>query len=207
MRARLAFVSVALVALTASAREGAPGSGRRAPSRPPPRATLLVVGDSLVGGPFTLVRALREQLAGERVRVVQDTWVGVGISKFSYDRRLRDLLQIHRPTHVFVVLGTNDYLVPAPARLAPAVERIAARATSTGARCAWLGPLVQKDTGVVSLIAEHAGPCAFVDSRRYGVATIRDGFHPTPAGASAWATALLADLRAQGWAFEAEPAR
>ncbi len=166
-----------------------------------------MVGDSLVGGPFTLVRALRSELAAERVRVVQDTWVGVGISKFSYDRRLRDLLQIHRPTHVFVVLGTNDHLVPAPARLAPAIERIVTRASSTGARCAWLGPLVQKDTGVVSLIAEHAGPCGFVDSRRYGVATIRDGFHPTPAGAAVWASGLLADLRAQGWACEAEPAR
>ncbi len=160
-----------------------------------------------MGGPFTLVRALRSELAAERVRVVQDTWVGVGISKFSYDRRLRDLLQIHRPTFVFVVLGTNDYLVPAPGRLAPAIERITARATSTGARCAWLGPLVQKDTGVASLIAEHAGPCSFVDSRRYGVVTIRDGFHPTQAGAGAWATALLADLRAQGWSFDPEASR
>jgi lysophospholipase L1-like esterase len=166
-----------------------------------------VVGDSLVGGPFTLVRALREQLAPECVRVVQDTWVGVGISKFSYNRRLRDLLQLHRPTHVFVVLGTNDYLVPAPARLAPAIERVAARASSTGARCAWLGPLVQKDTGIVALLAEHAGPCTFVDARRYGLATTRDGFHPTPAGAAAWATSLLEDLRAQGWTFDPEASR
>ncbi len=202
MTARLALASLAALLLAPLDLAAAP---RRTPPRAPPRATLLVVGDSLVGGPFTLVKALREQLAPERVRVVQDTWVGVGISKFSYDRRLRDLLQMHRPAYVFVVLGTNDYLLPAPARLAPAIDRIVTRASSTGARCAWLGPLVQKDSGVVQLIAERAGPCTFVDSRRYGVATIRDGFHPTPAGAAVWASGLLADLRTQGWSFEPEP--
>ena len=71
-----------------------------------PRATLLIVGDSLVGGPFALARMLREKLAVEGVRVAQDTWVGVGVQRFARDRRLRDLMVIYKPRWVVVVLGS-----------------------------------------------------------------------------------------------------
>jgi lysophospholipase L1-like esterase len=184
------------------------------------RATLLVVGDSLVGGPFAFAKALREQLRERHVRVVQDTWVGVGTQRFASNRRFRDLVALYRPTHVFVVLGTNDYLLPAPEHATSAVERIAARAAAAAStqppatptqadaatpgtpRCAWIGPLVPKDTGIVRVIADHAAPCRFVDSRRFGVPTIRDGFHPSVTGAYLWADGVLHELAGEGWTWE-----
>jgi lysophospholipase L1-like esterase len=202
--------------------EPRPPSGSVAPATPPgrSRATLLVVGDSLVGGPFAFAKALRDELRERRVRVVQDTWVGVGTQRFAANRRMRDLLALHRPTHVFVVLGTNDYLLPAPEHAASAVERIAARAaaavttqpavarsqadagTSSSPRCAWIGPLVPKDTGIVRVIAEHSAPCRFLDSRRFGVPTIKDGFHPSVTGAYLWADGVLQELAGEGWTWD-----
>jgi lysophospholipase L1-like esterase len=177
-----------------------------------------VVGDSLVGGPFAFAKALREQLRERRVRVVQDTWVGVGVQRFAANRRFRDLVALHRPTHVFVVLGTNDYLLTAPDYAIPAVERIAARAAAAVAatatvvpdsadhhpppRCAWVGPLVPKDTGIVRILGEHTAPCRFLDSRRYGVPTIKDGFHPSVTGAYLWADGVLQGLTSEGWTWD-----
>ncbi len=187
---------------------------RKTPRPPPlpPRATLLIVGDSLVGGPFAFAKAVRERLRQARVRVVQDTWVSVGISKFAYDGRLRTLIAQHRPTHVFIVLGTNDYLIPSPERLVRPTERIVARVAASVARpgggeplepvrCAWIGPFHREDTGVVAMLAAHVSPCAFVDSRRHGVPTSRDGFHPSSAGAYVWADGVLGDLAAAGWSW------
>lgn len=173
-----------------------------------------------MGGPFAFAKALREQLRERRVRVVQDTWVGVGVQRFASNRRLRDLVDLYRPTHVFVVLGTNDYLLPAPEHATSAVERIAARAaaavttqppiapsqadasTPGAPRCAWIGPLVPKDTGIVRVIADHAAPCRFVESRRFGVPTIKDGFHPSVTGAYLWADGVLQELAGEGWTWD-----
>jgi lysophospholipase L1-like esterase len=221
-RCILQGVAVVLAAAVASAapRDGHDPGARAAPRA---RATLLVVGDSLVGGPFAFAKAIREQLRDRNVRVVQDTWVGVGVQRFAANRRFRDLIAQHRPTHVLVVLGTNDYLLPAPQRAASSVERIAARAAAAVAsvaplrgehppgaqaepsgsvRCAWIGPLVPKDTGIVQVIADHAAPCRFIDSRRFGVPTIRDGFHPSVTGAYLWADGVLQDLAGEGWTWE-----
>jgi lysophospholipase L1-like esterase len=182
----------------------------RVPSRAPrqlarpkqliaPRATLLVVGDSLVGGPIAFARVLRERLQPERIRVVEDTWVGVGVQRFAYSQRFRDLVARHRPTYVFIVLGTNDYALPTPRAVVPAVERVARVAGAVP--CAWVGPIIRKDTGVVQVIAEHASPCTFVDSRRFEVATSRDGIHPTVSGARVWVEGVLETLKESGWTW------
>jgi lysophospholipase L1-like esterase len=214
VRCILQASALLLLAGSASADRAAatrPRTEPRAPGAPADRrATLLVVGDSLVGGPFAFARALREQLRERRVRVVQDTWVGVGVQRFAASRRFRELVALHRPSHVFVVLGTNDYLLPSPDLAASAVERVASRAAAAvgGAerpgppRCAWIGPLVPKDTGIVRVLGEHAAPCRFVDSRRFGVPTIRDGFHPTVTGAYLWADGVLQELAGEGWTWE-----
>lgn len=199
------------LALLASSWAGA-GEGRplpRGPSRVErprellnPRATVLVVGDSLVGGPIAFARVLRERLQTERVRVVQDTWVGVGIQRFAYSKRFRELLARHHPTHVIVVLGTNDYAVPSPSRVVPAIERVVKYASAVP--CAWVGPLLRHDTGIVQTIADHASPCVFVDSRRFEVATTRDGIHPTVAGSRVWVGGVLDSIKEAGWSWGPE---
>ena len=112
----------------------------------------------------------------------------------------------HRPTHVFIVLGPNDYALPTPRAVVPAVERVARGAGSVP--CVWVGPIIRKDTGVVQVIAEHANPCTFVDSRRFEVATSRDGIHPSVSGARSWVEGVLGVLKDSGWAWvrdEANP--
>ncbi|AKV01816.1 hypothetical protein AKJ09_08479 [Labilithrix luteola] len=164
-----------------------------ATTEPPPPAppslagkTILHVGDSMVGGLGGLTKALEERFEKEGAKLVRDYKVSESIVTFDKSKKLSGLLKKHNPDIVIITLGANDSLVPFPKVMAPNVESIVKRLE--GRECYWIGPPMWKpDTGIVSVIRDHASPCAFYDSSPLKLQRGDDGIHPTNQGGADWA--------------------
>lgn len=147
--------------------------------------TVLHCGDSMVGGPAALSKALEAKFKAEGAKFVRDWQVSASIVTYDHESRLRDLLARHKPDVVVLTLGANDVFVPFPQSMAKNVEGIVKR---IGAReCYWIGPPTWKpDTGIVAVIREHAAPCKFFDSSNMKLQRAGDGIHPTDKGGADW---------------------
>lgn len=167
---------------------GAPDAAD-AGAAPPPRSlqgkTVLHCGDSMVGGPAALSKALEGKFKAEGAKFVRDWQVSASIVTYDHESRLRDLLQRHRPDVVVLTLGANDVFVPFPASMAKNVEGIVKKIAPR--ECYWIGPPTWKpDTGIVAVIRDHAAPCKFFDSSNMKLQRAGDGIHPTDKGGAEW---------------------
>lgn len=143
----------------------------------------------MVGGAGGLTKALEELFEKEGAKLVRDYKVSESIVTFDKSNKLNGLLKKHHPDIVIITLGANDSLVPFPRVMAPNVESIVKRLD--GRECYWIGPPMWKpDTGIVSVIREHAAPCAFYDSSPLKLQRGDDGIHPTNQGGADWAEAF-----------------
>jgi lysophospholipase L1-like esterase len=171
-----------------------------AASLPTPRSLagkkVLHVGDSMVGGTFGLTRALSAKLAEEGAKVVRHTTVSETLASFDKTPTLKDLIRTHDPDIIVITLGTNDAIVPHPEVYAHNVENIVRRVRDR--ECWWIGPPSWKgpDTGIVSVIRDHAGSCRFFDSSKLELDRTSDGIHPSDRGAAKWADAFWQVFRA-----------
>lgn len=147
--------------------------------------TVLHCGDSMVGGPAALSKALEGKFKAEGARFVRDWQVSASIVTYDHESRLRDLLARHKPDVVVLTLGANDVFVPFPQSMAKNVEGIVKRIAPR--ECYWIGPPTWKpDTGIVAVIREHVAPCKFFDSSNMKLQRAGDGIHPTDKGGADW---------------------
>jgi lysophospholipase L1-like esterase len=154
---------------------------------PEPRV-VLHAGDSMVGGPGGLARALEARFQPLGTKYVRD-WRVATVQTFDYQNHFGKLVDENKPDVVILNLGANDVFVPNPKSLAPFVERIAKKASQNGAACYWITPPLWKppDTGIVAVIKEHAAPCRVFDSSDLVLPKWPDGIHPNNEGGALWA--------------------
>lgn len=150
---------------------------------------VLHVGDSMVGGHQGLTKALEAKFVAAGAKFVRDWKVSEQVATFDKSKRLRELLDKHKPDLVVITLGANDVFVPYPQSLAGNVQRIAKRVEPRA--CVWMGPPTWKpDTGIVEVIRANAGSCRFFDGSGLKLERGKDGIHPTDKGGAAWAEAF-----------------
>lgn len=180
------------------------GTGEAEPaSAPLPKGTLVLhVGDSFAD---SLGAPLGRRLVGAGLRNVLEFKTPSYIPVWASRPDLRSLIARHNPDLVLITLGGNEFEIPSPADRIPAVQRIVSAAG--GRPCVWIAPPRWKqDTGILSVIREHAAPCRFLDSDSIvqDLPRARDGIHPTEAGREEWADAVFTWLsRARDPAGEA----
>jgi acyl-CoA thioesterase-1 len=157
------------------------------PLRAPPHV-VLHAGDSMVGGPGGLARALASRFQPYGTKYVRD-WRVATVQTFDYQNYFGKLVDDNKPDLVILNLGANDVFVPNPQSLARFVERIAKKATAGGRACFWITPPLWKppDTGIVAVIKEHAAPCLVFDSSDLVLPKWPDGIHPNNEGGAIWA--------------------
>jgi len=102
-----------------------------------------------------------------------------------------DWLTSFQPTHVIVVLGTNDMGLPAPASQLQYYKQIIDGIQSLGAHPVWLQPpkMGKAAINAVRPVIDSLGVDVF-HSQNYPIAISPDRVHPTGAGYASWATAL-----------------
>jgi hypothetical protein len=150
---------------------------------------VLHVGDSMVGGHQGLTKFLEAKFVAAGAKFVRDWKVSEQVVSFDKSKRLRELLDKHKPDIVIITLGANDVFVPYPQSLAPNVQRIAKRIAPR--ECVWMGPPTWKpDTGIVEVIRSNASPCRFFDGSSLKLDRGKDGIHPNDKGGAAWANAF-----------------
>lgn len=145
---------------------------------------ILVVGDSEACAVETAVRARTNQTS----ETMFDCKVSSTISYWS--ERINVTLRDHpHPSTVVVFLGTNHYwLTKDLPDVGPIIDPIKA----TGATCVWVGnTAVRGRTWPVNrLLKDAVGPrCSYFDTEAAKI-PLRDGIHPTPAGATKWVDML-----------------
>ena len=158
------------------------------PDTTPRPHVVLHAGDSMVGGPGGLARALEARFAPYGTKYVRD-WRVATVQTFDYQDHFGKLVDEHKPDLVILNLGANDVFVPNPKSLARFVERIAKKASEGGRACFWITPPLWKppDTGIVAVIKEHAAPCHVFDSSDLVLPKWPDGIHPNNEGGAIWA--------------------
>lgn len=150
---------------------------------------VLHVGDSMVGGHQGLTKFLEAKFVAAGAKFVRDWKVSEQVVSFDKSKRLRELLDKHKPDIVIITLGANDVFVPYPQALAPNVQHIAKRIAPR--QCVWMGPPTWKpDTGIVEVIRSNAAPCRFFDGSGLKLDRGKDGIHPNDKGGAAWANAF-----------------
>lgn len=149
---------------------------------------MLHAGDSMVGGPGGLARALDAKFKPFGTTYVRD-WRVATVQTFDYQNYFGKLLAKHRPDMVILNLGANDVFVPNPRALAPFVANIARKASEGGRRCYWITPPLWKppDTGIVQVIKDSAKGCVVFDSSSLVLPKWPDGIHPNNEGGAIWA--------------------
>lgn len=102
--------SVALVCLLCSCGGGGSSSGgQQAPTTPDPTAPsqkVITIGDS-IGNGFGIAAPWPDRLAGLIAREVENTSVSDEQTSFGL-ANIESLIAANNPTHVFILLGTND---------------------------------------------------------------------------------------------------
>lgn len=177
-----------------------------APTAPAPPKVVLHLGDSMVGGPNGLSKALEAHFKEVGAKFVRDWQEGVSILTFDHEHRLQDLIAKNSPDLVILTLGANDTTVPYPESLAASVRSLATKASAGGRACYWMAPpLWKKSTGIVSVIKKNAAPCKVFDSQYMTIARAGDGIHPTNHGGAVWADAFFAFFNGTGPATPNEP--
>jgi len=176
----------------ASKAEPEPPPPPPAPPRDLKGKVVLHAGDSMVGGNGGLAKGLSSYFKAEGAKFYRDAEVAVSIRKYAQAPRFRRLLDHWKPDIVILTLGANDVFLPFPDYYATYVESVV---KAVGEReCYWIGPPTWKpDTGIVSVIREHAGKCKFFDSSHLDIARAKDRIHPNDEGGAEWA--------GQFWAF------
>jgi acyl-CoA thioesterase-1 len=178
--------------------EGESGGGAVSDEKPaaPSLAgkTVLLVGDSMVGGNFGLSKALDQRFTAEGAKFIRDYKVSESIVSYDHSPKLKELLAKHKPDILILTLGTNDVFVPFPAAMAGNIQSIVKR---IGPReCYWMGPPTWKpDTGIVQVIKDNAAPCKFFDSSNLKLQRAGDGIHPTDRGGADWAASFWTFFR------------
>lgn len=159
-----------------------------APTLPPPPKVVLHAGDSMVGGPGGLARALDAKFKPYGTVYVRD-WRVATVQTFDYQNYFGKLLAKHKPDMVILNLGANDVFVPNPKSLAGFVASIARKASADGRRCFWITPPLWKppDTGIVDVIKTNARGCSVFDSSALVLPKWPDGIHPNNEGGAIWA--------------------
>jgi lysophospholipase L1-like esterase len=178
--------------------EGAASAGEAKPEPAPapaplPKDTLVLhVGDSFAD---SLGAPLGRRLVQAGLRSVLESKTPSYIPVWAHQPDLKSLVARHNPDLVLITLGGNEFEIPNPADRIPAVKRIV---SATGGRpCVWITPPRWKpDTGILSVLREHATPCRFLDSDSivHDLPRARDGIHPSEAGRELWADAVFAWL-------------
>lgn len=151
---------------------------------------ILHLGDSLMGGGWGgMSRTLGDLFEDEGAKFVRDVWEGVSIVTFDESTRFKKLLTTYNPDIVILTVGANDVSSWIPDTLVKHVDSVVRR---VGPReCYWIGPAAwKKDTGIVSILRDHAAPCVFFDSSGLTLERRGDGIHPTREGGQAWAYAF-----------------
>jgi len=159
--------------------------------------TVLLVGDSMVGGSQGLTRALQQRFEAEGAHFVRDYKVSESIVSYDKSSKLKDLVARHHPDVILLTLGANDVFVPFPAALTGNVQSIAKRMAGDGTPdCYWLGPPTWKpDTGIVQVLRDNVAPCKFFDASALTLQRAADGIHPTDRGGAEWAKSFWAFYR------------
>lgn len=142
---------------------------------------VLLIGDSEAGAVSPYVSSVLRP--GETISV--SSVVGSRIQAWSNGQLAAAVAQA-QPDVVAVFLGTNDYWATSSPNLAPIFAQLPARAI-------WVGPTaVQGRAWPISTWIQNA--CAsrgvpFVNTEALGI-PLRDGIHPTAAGAVKWLQAI-----------------
>lgn len=193
MAAGCAWVLASTLALPEARGEGA--AAERLPFR-----SVLLVGDSMLGGGNGLAAAMAARLKSVGVRPYYQTWVSASLVHVVREGKLSRAIDALHPDAVVLVLGTNDADAPEPQHLSRRIREIV---RLVGKRpCLWVGPppLRKPETGITEQLMAHAAPCAVLDSRPLALERRPDGIHPTDAGGATWADAIFRALATLGGA-------
>lgn len=197
-----ATTTQATIALTRAPVPLAAPPGAPAPPAAPEKRELsgkivLHTGDSMVGGPAGLSKALEARFKAEGAKFVRDWQTSMGIASFDRDPTLKKLLHQQKPDIVILTLGANDVFIPFPDTLKTHVQSIVTKIAPR--ECYWMAPALwgKPDSGVLRVIQENAAPCKYFDGANLTIQRAGDGIHPTNKGGEQWA--------AKFWDFFSQP--
>lgn len=98
-----------------------------------------------------------------------------------------------KPDLVIVTLGANEMFIGHPEERAKAIRAIVKKLGNRP--CIWAAPPPwKKQTGILDVIRDNAGPCLYFDSEAEvagDIARRKDGIHPSLEGGRVWADALF----------------
>jgi lysophospholipase L1-like esterase len=153
---------------------------------------LLLVGDSLSLGLAPHLQALARDAKLPFLALGQNSTT---IDHWTRDARLTEALAQFKPTHVLIVLGTNDAFTSQPLKTVEAqVRKLLDKIQAAGATPLWVTPpkLPPKARQDVLQLLDASTPNRF-QSRDLALPQ-PDGIHSTPRGYAGWAGAIWAWL-------------
>lgn len=158
----------------------------------PIRHRILLIGDSEAGG---LMYPLNDYCsANGHSLVAVFTWFSATILNFAYAPRLEELIRVHRPTLVIIVVGLNELFLGDLARRRAAAASV--RDKLTGIEYLWVGPAnFAPDRGINQVFEETVPAGRFFLSKDLVIPRASDDRHPNAQGYRIWMDSIASFMR------------
>lgn len=153
----------------------------------------LFIGDSMVENLARQYAAMLPEATDSAFAVI---WYGSTTRQWAETATLDYYIRKHKPTFVFVCLGSNELFVNNALQRKPYIEKIKSKIGSMP--YIWIGPPDWKgDTGINDAIKQTVGDGCFYDSRQLTLERGSDNIHPTDKGAAVWADSIASWMAKQ----------
>ncbi len=143
---------------------------------------ILTVGDSMVK---ILMPRLADCCLARGHELTPDMWYGSTTLDWSRSQKLDQLIRIHKPSYIFVALGSSELRARKVQQRAAWVRTIIDKIGELP--FVWIGPPNwREDTGINDVIERVVGKERFFLSKHLKMKRTTDGIHPLPEDGARW---------------------